>query len=64
MNFEALLKTIERIAANRRPRLIWGTFLTTTMCIVVFGFLRQYSIPATFLAILAAAIVSLIALVS
>jgi hypothetical protein len=62
MSFEALMHTVERIAANRKPQAIAGKFFSCCMSIVVFGVLRGYPMMWIGLAVVVATGVSLIAL--
>jgi hypothetical protein len=61
MSLETLLQFVERLLTRRPPRVIAGTFLTSSMAIVLIGYLRGSSVPRMFLTLLAAVGVSLTA---
>lgn len=62
MNLEIVLQFVERLLTRRQPKVIAGTFFTFSMAIVFVGYWRGFPAPTIFLTVLAAAVVSLVAI--
>ena len=62
MILKTLVHSVERLFTKRAPKAYAGSFFTSGMAIVVIGYLRESQIATMYWTILAAAVVSLLAI--